>query len=43
MAPQSKGVKNEKKNHQTFQMPIFKHQKNSSYVALLLLQFQDDL
>ncbi len=42
MAPQSKGVKNSKKtNQQTLHMT--NTQKNPLYVALLLLEFKDDL
>ncbi len=43
-APQSRRVKNSKKeNHQIVQTLISKYPKNSLYVALLLLEFQDDL
>jgi hypothetical protein len=39
------GVKNsgKKTNHRTLPKPIFEHSKNSFYVALLLLEFKDDL
>ncbi len=46
MAPQSRGVKNSKKKktyHQTLQKLIPKNPKNPLYVALLLLEFRDDL
>jgi hypothetical protein len=39
MAPQSKGIKNKKK--QTTKS--YKHYKNSFYAALLLLEFKHDL
>jgi hypothetical protein len=42
--PKINGVKNSKKsNHQGLQKLILEHQKNSLYVTLLLLEFQDVL
>jgi len=43
MAPQSRGGLEFLKNHWTPQRLSLEHQKNSSYVALLLLKFKDDL
>jgi hypothetical protein len=42
--PPSRGVKNWKKNKpQNTTKPVSKHLKNYLYVALLLLQLEDDL
>jgi hypothetical protein len=45
MAPQNKRGQTLKKTiyHWTLQRPILKHPKSSLYVALLQLEFQDDL
>jgi len=42
--PKVEGVKNlKKKNHRILEMPILEHPKNSLYIFLLLLEFQNDL
>jgi hypothetical protein len=41
--PKVKGVKNSKKNHWKLQRLILKHPKSSFYVALFLLDLEDDL
>ncbi len=38
--PKVKVVKNLKQNHQTQQVLVPKHQKNSLYIVLLLSEFQ---
>jgi hypothetical protein len=44
LAPKVKGVKKLKKtNHQILQRQVPEHPKNSLYIALLLLEVQDDL
>jgi len=42
-SPKVEGSKTQKKNHWTLQRPVIEHPKNSLYVALLLLELQDDL
>jgi hypothetical protein len=41
--PKVQGSKTKKPNHQTLQKLVLEHLKNSLYVALLLLEFKDDL
>jgi hypothetical protein len=42
MAPQNKGAEKLKKtNYLTLQRPVPEHPKNSFYIALLLLEFND--
>jgi hypothetical protein len=43
-APKGKGVQELKKtNHQTLPKPVSEHSKKFSYVAMLLLEFKNNL